>query len=170
MKDWTEPERAQFLGEKLLVNRATTGTSGLRWDYWEYSNTLKILIGMTGLVLLITCVNVATVLIARSATRAREIGIRLAIGAGRMRVLRQLLTENLFLALIGGVFGLLVAAGAHRALVILLVVQPTRWRVRLPPGCAGPRLQPCPIDRYRTPFRCVTRPARHALGAQASDH
>jgi predicted permease len=124
MKDWTEPEREEFLGEKLLVNRATTGTSGLRWDYWEYSNTLKILIGMTGLVLLITCVNVANILMARSAARSREIGIRLAIGAGRLRIFRQLLTENLFLALLGGVVGLLVAAWGHRVLVTLLAGSP----------------------------------------------
>jgi predicted permease len=120
VKDWPEHERNEFLGGKLLVNRATTGTSGLRWYYWEYSNTLKILIGMTGLVLLITCVNVANLLVARSAARSREIGIRLAIGAGRLRIFRQLLTENLLLAFAGGVVGLLVAAWGHRILVTFL--------------------------------------------------
>jgi predicted permease len=121
MKDWPAPERDAFLAQRLLVNRATTGTSGLRWYYWEYSNTLKILLAMTGLALLIACVNLANLLMARSAARRQEIGIRLAIGAGRRRILRQLLTENLVLALLGGVVGLLVAAGGHRLLVTFLV-------------------------------------------------
>jgi len=120
MKRWPARERDAFLAQKLLVNRATTGTSGLRWEYWEYSYTLKILLGMTGLVLLISCVNLANLLMARSAARAQEIGIRMAIGAARRRILRQLLTENLVLALLGGVVGLLVAAGGHRLLVTFL--------------------------------------------------
>jgi predicted permease len=120
MKDWAAPDREAVLAEKLLVNRATKGTSDLRWQYWESSNTLKILLGMTGLVLLVACVNLANLLMARSAARGQEIGIRLAIGAARQRILRQLLTENLVLALLGGVVGLLVAAAGHRLLVTFL--------------------------------------------------
>ena len=121
LKDWSKHDRDAFLAERLVVNGAITGTSGLRWEYWDYSNTLKILVGMTGIVLLIACVNVSNLLMARSAARAQEIGIRLAIGAGRGRIIRQLLTENILLALVGGTVGLLVAPWGHRILVAFLV-------------------------------------------------
>jgi predicted permease len=120
LQDWSKHDRDDFLAEKLVVNSATTGTSGLRWEYWEYSNTLKILLGMTGIVLLIACVNLANLLIARSGARAQEIGIRLAMGAGRGRITRQLLTENILLALAGGTAGLLVAPWGHQILVAFL--------------------------------------------------
>ena len=121
MKRWPAHDRDAFMAQRLVVNRATTGTSGLRWEYWQDSNTLKILLGMTALVLLIAWVNLANLLMARSAARSQEIGIRLAIGAGWRRIFRQLLTENLVLALLGGVVGLLVAACGHRLLVTFLV-------------------------------------------------
>ena len=91
---------------------ADTKTAGIRPTLW-------ILMGAVGLILLIACSNVANLVLARSATRSREIAIRTAIGAGRKRLIRQLLTENLLIAGIGGSLGLAIAYWSLRALLLL---------------------------------------------------
>jgi putative ABC transport system permease protein len=86
----------------------------------ELRPALFALVGAVALVMLVACVNVANLLLARSAAREREVGLRTALGAKRERLIRQMLTESLVLAAAGGIAGLAVAALCHRGLLALV--------------------------------------------------
>ena len=117
---WMEPENAWARDDSRDPPRsaalvpAGNGSTDLRR---RYARPLRVLMAMVGVVLLIACANVANLMLARATARAREVAVRLSIGADRARLVRQFLTESLLYAVAGGVGGIIIAVASAGLLV-----------------------------------------------------
>ncbi len=130
MRDTNDYYRKRFLARQVRMEPAGAGYSQTRQSY---STALVVLMCMVGLVLLIACFNVANLLIAQAVARQKEMAVRLAVGASRGQIVRQLLLESVLLAVTGGLAGLFLSVGMIRMLLSFLPTGDTPLTLRAEP-------------------------------------
>ena len=130
-RGWSDQRMQQFRARTLNLSPGHQGQSSVRAEVTE---PLRMLLGVTALVLLIACANIANLLLARAGRRSGEMAVRLSIGANRPQLIRQLLTESLILAAIGGVAGLVVAQWTLHLIASILPPQASEtFKIQLDP-------------------------------------